>query len=142
MTRAAPLRRLWGQAAQALTAQPTASAPRLYVESLNEMIDMQTTRVAALNNRVPFAIVFSEVIGAATTLALLALFFSLLSRGIVPALLTASVLLLLLVLSLDLDRPTRGLIEIPAAPLEALAESMRLAPAADAASNRSGTGAD
>ena len=32
---------------------PRASAPRLYVETLNEMIDMQTVRVAALNNRVP-----------------------------------------------------------------------------------------
>ena len=33
-------------------ARPVDSAPRLYVESLNVMIDMQTTRVAALNNRV------------------------------------------------------------------------------------------
>jgi hypothetical protein len=125
-------RQLWDQAAQALAAAPTASAPRLYVESLNEMIDMQTTRVAALNNRVPFAIVFFEVVGAATALALLALYFALLSRGIVPVLLTASMLMLLLVISLDLDRPTRGMIEIPTSPLETLAESMRLAPAANA----------
>ena len=34
-------------------ARPVDSAPRLYLESLNVMIDMQTTRVAALNNRVP-----------------------------------------------------------------------------------------
>ena len=40
------------------------------MESLNEMIDMQTTRVSALNNRVPAAILLIEVIGAATALAL------------------------------------------------------------------------
>jgi hypothetical protein len=125
-------RRLWKQAADALAAEPTESAPRLYVESLNDLIDMQTTRVAALNNRVPSAIVFFEVVGAATALALLALFLALLSRGIVAVLLTAIILTLLLFVSLDLDRPTRGLIEIPASPLEALKESMRLPPAADA----------
>jgi hypothetical protein len=127
-------RRLWDQAAQAMFAEPTDSAPRLYVESLNDMIDMQTTRVAALNNRVPSAIVFFEVVGAATALALLALFLALLSRGIVAVLLTAAILTLLLFVSLDLDRPTRGLIEIPASPLEALQESIRLPPAADAPS--------
>ena len=39
-------RRLWSLAGQSLAAQPIQSAPRLYVESLNEMIDMQTTRVS------------------------------------------------------------------------------------------------
>ena len=46
-------RQLWGLAGQALDAAPTASAPRLYVESLNQMIDMQTVHVSALGNRVP-----------------------------------------------------------------------------------------
>ena len=58
-------RLLWRQAGDALAAAPTASAPRLYVETLNEMIDMQTTRVAALNNRVPGSVLVLEVFGAA-----------------------------------------------------------------------------
>ena len=41
-------------------------------KSLNEMIDQQTTRVSAPNNRVPSAIVLVEVIGAATALGLMA----------------------------------------------------------------------
>ncbi len=45
------------------------------------MIDMQTTRVAALNNRVPYAIVVFEVVGTAVALALLALYLAVLSRG-------------------------------------------------------------
>jgi hypothetical protein len=125
-------RGLWGLAGKALASAPTDSAPRLYVESLNTMIDMQTTRVAALNNRVPYAIVIFEVVGAATALALMALYLGILSRGIVAVLLAAGMLTLLLFVSFDLDRPTRGFIVIPSAPLEALETSMKLPPAADA----------
>ena len=46
-------RRLWSLTGTAVDAAPTDSAPRVYIESLNAMIDMQTTRVSALNNRVP-----------------------------------------------------------------------------------------
>ena len=103
-------RRLWRLAGDALAAQPTASAPRLYVESLNEMIDMQTTRVSALNNRVPSAILVVEVIGAAIALALMALYLAVLSRGVVTVLLAAGLLTLLLFVTFDLDRPARGFI--------------------------------
>ena len=51
---------------------PIASAPRLYVDSLDEMIDMQTVRVSALNNRVPPAVLWLEIVGAAVALGLLA----------------------------------------------------------------------
>jgi hypothetical protein len=124
-------RRLWSLAGQALASQPTQSAPRLYVESLNEMIDQQTTRVSALNNRVPSEILAVEVIGAATALALMALYLAALSRGVVTMLLAAGLLTLLLFVTFDLDRPHRGLIKIPTAPLVALRASMELPPAAD-----------
>jgi hypothetical protein len=44
-------RALWRLAGEALAGSPTDSAPRLYVETLNEMIDLQTVQVSALNNR-------------------------------------------------------------------------------------------
>ena len=125
-------RRLWRMAGEALDGQPTESAPRLYVESLNEMIDMQTTRVSALNNRVPSAILMVEVIGAAAALGLLALYLAMLSRGVLTVLLAAGLLTLLLFVTFDLDRPARGFIRIPAAPLLALRASMELPPAAEA----------
>jgi hypothetical protein len=125
---------LWRLAGQSLERAPVASAPRLYVESLNAMIDMQTSRVAALNNRVPYAIVLFQVLAAAVALALTAFYLALLSRGTVPLLLTAGMLTLLLFVSFDLDRPTRGFIEIPTAPLDALRQSMQLPPAATPAS--------
>ena len=131
-------RRLWSLAGEELDVQPTQSAPRLYVESLNEMIDMQTTRVSALNNRVPSAILLIQVIGAATALGLMALYLALLSRGVVSVLLAAGLVTLLLFVSFDLDRPTRGFITIPAAPLVALRASMELPPAAEAPAGRRG----
>jgi hypothetical protein len=123
-------RQLWHLAGQALGTQPTESAPRLYVDSLNEMIDMQTVRVAALNNRVPAAILLVEVIGGAAALGLLALYLAILSRGVLTVLLAAALLTLLLFVSFDLDRPARGFITIPTAPLVALRASMELPPAA------------
>jgi hypothetical protein len=129
-------RELWRLAGQALADAPIASAPRLYVETLNEMIDMQTVRVAALNNRVPGAVLAVEVTFAAVALGLLAFYLAILGRGVLPVLLAAGLISLLLWVALDLDRPTRGLIRIPATPLTSLRASMELPPAAAAPSPR------
>jgi hypothetical protein len=123
-------RELWRLAGLALAGAPTASAPRLYVETLNGMIDMQTVRVAGLNNRVPGAVLAVEVVGAAVALGLLAFYLSLLGRGTTVVLLAAGLVTLLLLVTFDLDRPTRGLIDVPDTPLEGLRASMTLPPAA------------
>jgi hypothetical protein len=123
-------RRLWRLAGRAIAAAPVASAPRLYVDSLNSTIDLQSARLSGLNNRVPGAVLALEVIGAAIALGLLALHISLLGRGLAPVLAAAALVTLLLLVTFDLDRPTRGLITIPATPLESLRASMALPPAA------------
>jgi hypothetical protein len=123
-------RRLWRLAGQATSAAPLATAPRLYVDSLNATFDAQETRLSALTNRVPGAVLALEVFGAAAALALLALHISILGRGLV-AMFAASVLVtLLLLVTFDLDRPTRGLIKIPSTPLASVRASMALPPAA------------
>jgi hypothetical protein len=73
-------RRLWRLAGQSLAGMPLASAPRLYVDSLNSTFDAQSTRLASLNNRVPGAVLAIEVLGAAVALALLAMHISVLGR--------------------------------------------------------------
>jgi len=123
-------RRLWRLAGQAIGAAPTASAPRLYVDTLNNMIDQETVRVAALNNRVPGAVLGLEVIGAAVVVGLLALYLAVLGRGLLAAIVAAGLVTLLLLVTFDLDRPTRGLIKVPDTPLESLRASMLLPPAA------------
>ena len=134
-------RRLWTLAGQALVGAPVASAPRLYVESLNDMIDMQTTRASALTNRVPSAVLTLEVMGAAVALGLLALYLSVLGRGLLTVSIAAVLVSSILLVTFDLDRPYRGVIRVPDTPLVQLRASMTLPPAATGP-GRAATGAD
>jgi hypothetical protein len=116
--------RLWTLAGQALTAAPVDSAPRLYVETLNDTFDAQSDRVYGLSNRVPTTVLVLEVVGAAVAIGALALHLATFGRG-VPTVLVASLLVtVLLLVTFDLDRPTRGLIQIPATPLVDLRAQM------------------
>jgi len=123
-------RRLWQLGGQSISDAPVASAPRLYVDSLNETFDAQSARLSALTNRVPGAVLALEVIGAAIAIGLLALHISVLGRGLVAMLAAAALVTLLLLVTFDLDRPTRGLIKVPDTPLVAARASMTLPPAA------------
>jgi hypothetical protein len=123
-------RQLWQLAGQSIAKAPIASAPRLYVDSLNGTIDQESVRLSALNNRVPGAVLALEVFGAAIALGLLAVHISILGRGLIPVLSAAVLVTLLLLVTFDLDRPTRGLITVPATPLTSVRASMALPPAA------------
>jgi len=123
-------RRLWGLAGQALDAAPQASAPRLYVETLNQMIDAQTTRSAALTNQVPTTVLLLEILGACIALGLLAAYLALVGRGFAGILIASLLVAFLLFVTADLDRPTRGLIRIPDSVLTDELEAMQLPPAA------------
>jgi hypothetical protein len=123
-------RELWGLAGRAIAGAPVASAPRLYVDSLNETFDAQESRLSALTNRVPGAVLALEAFGAAVALALLGLHISILGRGIVPLIAAAAMVTLLLLVTFDLDRPARGLIKVPDTPLVATRASMVPPPAA------------
>lgn len=122
-------RGLWDQAGQAVNAQPAASAPRLYLDSLNTAFDAQTTRVAGLGNRVPTPVLLLEIIGACLALGLLSLHLGTLGRGPGIAMLAALLVASTLFITFDLDRPVRGLINVPADPLTSLRESMDAPPA-------------
>jgi hypothetical protein len=123
---------LWRLAGESLNAHPRDSAPRLYVDSLNDMIDQQTVRISGLNNRVPDAVLWLELLGAALALGLLALYLSVLGKGLVPIAGAAVIVSFLVLVTFDLDRPTRGLIQVPATPLVSLKATMSLPPAAPA----------
>jgi len=125
-------RRLWSLAGRAPETAPTASAPRLYVESLNEMIDDETVRVAALGNRVPTAVLVLEVLGSAIALALLAAYLAIAGRGVPAVVLASALVAFLLLVTADLDRPTRGMIKVPDTVLTNQLASMTEPPAAQA----------
>ena len=125
-------RRLWSLAGEALDTAPTASAPRLYVETLNEMIDGEDARVAALGNRVPTAVLVLEVVGAALAIGLLSAYLAIVGRGVLAVTLAAALLAFLLLVTADLDRPTRGMITVPDTALTNQLASMMEPPAAAA----------
>ena len=112
-----------------MTSNPTASAPRLYMESLNDTIDLQESKVAGLNNRVPSPVLVLSVLGSALALALLALYVALVGRGTVRALFAAGLVSVLLLVTFDLDRPARGMITVPDKPLTDLWAEEALPPA-------------
>jgi hypothetical protein len=111
---------------------PTASAPRLYVETLNEMIDAETVRVAALSNRVPTAVLVLAVLGSALALGLLGAYLAIAGRGVLAVALASALVAFLLLVTADLDRPTRGMIRVPDTALANQLASMTQPPAATA----------
>jgi hypothetical protein len=123
-------RQLWRLAGQALDQAPIASAPRLYVESLNDMIDEETVRVAALSNRVPTAVLVLELLGSAVALALLAAYLAIAGKGVIAVGLASALVAFLLLVTADLDRPTRGMIRVPDSALTNQLASMTQPPAA------------
>jgi hypothetical protein len=100
------------------------------VDSLNEMFDAQTTRVAGLNNRVPNPIIVLEVAAATVALGLLAIYMSMLGRGVVTVVFASVLVTALLLVTFDLDRSTRGLITVPDAALKGVRAAMVPPPAA------------
>jgi hypothetical protein len=121
---------LWGLAGDALNKAPTASAPRLYIETLNEMIDAHTTRIAALDNRIPSPVLWLQVLASALALGVLGMFLASHDRGVLMALLAAGLVTVMLLVIFDLDRPHRGMITIPDGPIIAVRASMNAPPAA------------
>jgi hypothetical protein len=123
-------RALWSIAGDTVRTDSTGTAPRLYVETLNAMIDSHTDRVTSLRNRVPGTVVLLEVLGSTIAIAVLALYLALVGRGLVTSLVAAAVVVLILFISLDLDRPHRGLITVPDSALVSVRDSMTQPPAA------------
>jgi hypothetical protein len=121
---------LWRLAGDALNRGPTASAPRLYVETLNDTIDAHTTRISADNNRIPTSVWLLQIVASALALGVLATYVAMLGRGRVTILLAAGIITIVLLVMFDLDRPSRGFIKVPATPLVALRTSMEQPPAA------------
>ena len=124
--------RLWAQAGDALNAEPVGTAVRLYVDTLNETLDMDTTRRAALANRVPTPVMWVEVLGASVALGVLGFYLALSGRSLVAVLVVGVVVVTILFVTFDLDRPRRGLIKVPEDPLVETRAGMRGPPAASA----------
>jgi hypothetical protein len=123
-------RELWTLAGQALDQEPTANATLLYVDSLNQRIDQHTTRVTSFTTHIPTPVFWVQVAGSALALGVLALYFATLGRGTLTVLLAAGMVVLILLVNVDLDRPRRGFIKVPTNALVNLRDEVGRAPAA------------
>jgi hypothetical protein len=126
-----PLQReLWAATGEAVDADPTGTGPRTYVETMNEMIDTHTERMASLRNRVPTPVMLLLVVGSGLALGMLAAYLAILGRSIITSLIAAAVVIVILFVSFDLDRPQRGFITVPFTSLVETRAAMDLPPAA------------
>ena len=104
---------LWLQAIAAAKEDPHAITTGLFIQSLNEVIDAPTKRLAALENRVPETVFLLLWIGAILAVALIGFGYGLDGRRNMFLIVFLSLLIALVVLvTLDLDRPRRGLITV------------------------------
>jgi hypothetical protein len=120
------LAELWAIAEELVRDAPDSDMLALYVESLNETIDVNTARVTAgLYARVPVTVVQLLLVGAALTLGMVG-FNAGLTRRRSPLTAVALVLVLgaVITLIIDLDRPTEGTLTTSQQPLLMLQEQI------------------
>ena len=93
---------------------PDSAVLAIYIESLNEMIDLQTERfVAGAYTRVPDTVIYLLVVGAVLTVGMVGFNAGLsrkrsLTSAVILIVLTAAVITLVI----DLDRPRDGLLKV------------------------------
>lgn len=117
---------LWSQAAEVVALDNKPIITRLFVESLNETIDMHTTRIYALHGRIPFVI--WGVMGFVTALSMAATGYQ---EGLSSTRRSPVILALILAFSVmvaliaDLDRPHEGLLRVSQQVMIDLQQSMQ-----------------
>jgi hypothetical protein len=104
---------LWAQTEGVGAQQPTSVPVGLFIHALNQAIDLREESRAALDNHVPETVLFLLILVTAVSLALVAYGSGLTGhRRFVLHALFALLLVLVLTIILDLDRPRRGLIKV------------------------------
>jgi hypothetical protein len=118
--------RLWQQAVAVTATAPQSLPAYRFVASLNEMNNIHERRLTALRYHVPAAVMFM-LIGV----SMVALGFTGYQAGVtgsrrrVATLIMSVTVAVVIMLVVDLDRPTRGSIQVPVQPLVETAQGIR-----------------
>ena len=117
---------LWTQAKELVRETPDTEVKALFIDSLNELIDLHTTRMTArIYSRVPETVVLVLVIGAVLTMGVVGYSAGLTSRrGMLSAVMLIIALGAVLTLVIDLDRPREGFLQVSQQPLIDLHEDL------------------
>jgi len=119
-------RELWSRVPIAIEKDDREVTTGLFIESLNEVIDIEAERLAATESHVPESVLLLLIL-----VALMAVFGIGYGCGLgrkrhlFSTSMLAMLLMLVCVLILDLDRPRRGLIKVSQNPMIRLQEGMR-----------------
>jgi uncharacterized membrane protein (Fun14 family) len=117
---------LWRYASQAAEEDPNPVTTGLFIQSLNEMIDSYGRRIAALDRHVPEVVLFLLFGTFALTLGIVGYAAGIAGHRVsnVAYIMIALIVLLVFVI-IDLDRPRRGLIQVSQASLTELRTSIQ-----------------
>jgi len=114
---AALLSQIWAISASVANARDS-EATALYIESLNQMIDLDASRITALRNRIPQSIWLMLTIVTIFSLSSMGYEFGLTGiRSWPVTILLVIVFTTVITLIADLDRPQAGLIQVSQQPL-------------------------
>jgi hypothetical protein len=117
---------LWTDAEKLVREQPNSESVALYIETLNDTIDLENARtVAIVYARVPDTVLLVLFFGEILTMGVVGYSAGLQgNRGILTAVVLVVVLGAILTLLVDLDRPRDGFLMVSQTPLEDLFEAI------------------
>jgi hypothetical protein len=118
-------RDLWSHAMAVGEKDPRAVTAGLFIQSLNEMIDLHAKRMAALENHVPEVVFILLYLVSIIALGMLGYGCGLGGRrSLLMAMTTAFLIAFVILIIMDLDRPRRGLVQVSQQRLIELQESL------------------
>ena len=120
------LNQIWQQAEAVALANPDSEMVSLFIETLNDTIDLQTTRATAvIVARVPETILILLFLGEVLVMGIVGYSAGLAgSRGLVAALMLVLAFSAALTIVVDLDRPRDGFLQVSQQPLITLSEQL------------------
>jgi hypothetical protein len=120
------LNQIWKQAEEVAKAHPESETVSLFIQTLNDTIDLQTTRATAIIvARVPETILILLFLGEVLAMGIVGYSAGLTgSRGLVAALMLVLAFSAVLTLLVDLDRPRDGFLQVNQQPLITLSEQL------------------
>jgi hypothetical protein len=121
---------LWSYAMATGGRDPRAIPTGLFIQSLNEVIDLHAKRVTAMENHVPESIFVLLSVVATLSLGLVGYGAGMgRDRNLLPMVVSVILIASVILLIMDLDRPRRGLIRVSQQGMVHLQESLkRIAP--------------
>ena len=104
---------LWAQTTELVRQTPDTETKALFIESINELIELHTTRASAGFSRVPETVILVLMVGAVLTMGVVGYSAGLTTRrGTLSAVVLIVSLGTVLTLVIDLDRPRDGFLQV------------------------------